>query len=201
MSWNSVVADRMRRHFGFKDFKKRSWNEAFGSANGADKSLPNSDELDKHSDEKRPNVTISDHLENKDIIKPVVLPKNGLLQHAMKPSVFNIPNFTKLELDEKRNDWDSEASKLTSEVAFWLRHLTIPMARTLTSSTTTAKESAVVKQVSKSISYSSTTDDDDDESDSGDNDSPLRWQGVDTLMVLYMEHQQGDLNILLCVIN
>jgi len=124
--------------------------------------------------------------------KVVPLLTNGLLRPPVPPSssgIFNAAS-AQLELAEKSRDSCSEASKLTSEVAFWLRHLTIPMARTLTSTNGIVQKPSPEKQLSNGSDDASSSNGDDASSDSGDNEPLVRWPGIDSVMVLYMAHQQ-----------
>jgi len=119
---------------------------------------------------------------------------NGLLHPPVRPAssgIFNAAS-AQLELAEKSRDSCNEASKLTSEVAFWLRHLTIPMARTLTSTNgVVQKQSPPEKQLSNGADdANSSPTPDEGSSDGSDNETLPRWPGIDSVMVLYMAHQQ-----------
>jgi len=157
--------------------RKRSWNEASAPA--------------------PPPGTAPQPESNKSwspvVPKVVPLLTNGLLRPPVPPSssgIFNAAS-AQLELAEKSRDSCSEASKLTSEVAFWLRHLTIPMARTLTSTNGIVQKPSPEKQLSNGSDDASSSNGDDASSDSGDNEPLVRWPGIDSVMVLYMAHQQG----------
>lgn len=218
-----VVADRLRRHLGRKDFsRKRRRKEAFRPINFTDRIDEGSaaDNLKKARTE--PSEAGSDL-----IVKPVVQPMNGLVG-AIEPTKNPLMTLAlpKLELSERPNDSCNEASKLTSEVAFWLRHLTIPMARTLTTSsfakdgfngTTPGIPVAVTRPTVHLKNDASCIEDDSDLSgEASDEDvvqgrvedlalsemapsSMAAWPGIDTIMVLYMASQQGTVPV--CVLN
>ena len=93
--------------------------------------------------------------------------------------------------------------KLTSEVAFWLRHLKPTMARTLTSN----KETTALNGTNESINRSMSDDQSSSSPDSPSTEGPSaassstneqgtlsRWPGTDSIMVLYMAHQQGNIH-------
>ena len=230
-SWNAVAADRLRRHYGQKMLRKRSWNATFPltvTQNGStvDPESPQSKKCQRlpRIDDKKSSSPVA--------LKPLSQLKNGLLHPPVRPSsssaMFNVANLAQLELAVKSQDWCNEASKLTSEVAFWLRHLTIPMARTLTSSnevvqkndelsngtgisnsssspsnnSTSTNNNSTSTSNSNGTSTSNSTDPllyksdtnstgDEGSSDVSDNESLVRWPGIDSVMVLYMAHQQG----------
>ena len=168
-SWNAVAADRLRRHLGQKLVRKRSWKEAVEAA------AP------------QPELAVA---------KAAPQLSNGLLHPPVRPAssgIFNAAS-AQLELAEKSRDSCNEASKLTSEVAFWLRHLTIPMARTLTSTNgVVQKQSPPEKQLSNGADdANSSPTPDEGSSDGSDNETLPRWPGIDSVMVLYMAHQQGN---------
>ena len=196
------MADRMRRYFGRKDFgRKRIRNEAFRpiEADGDDptskKSRQSESPVSSTSDSSERHSTVNG------IVKPTTQPKNGLVHPHIAVPICQVPSLAKLELVERPNDWCNEASKLTSEVAFWLRHLTIPMARTLTSSSyKESSTSSIPVSIPKinAVRYSEEGEDNDDDGDESEEDatfvspSPMmKWPGVDNLMVLYMASQQG----------
>ena len=159
-AWSTVVADRMKRHFGQKQgVRKRLWGEAFRPLN-----------FDQPSDD------ITSASETSTILKPV--PQQPILRSNNEGSTTNGPNDS--------SSVNSEASKLTSEVAFWLRHLKPTMARTLTAAATTGSSSSETPVKQEELSPPEVTD---------NNEVQLtRWPGTDSIMVLYMAHQQGMLS-------
>jgi len=88
--------------------------------------------------------------------------------------------------------------KLTSEVAFWLRHLKPTMARTLTSNKESGSYTTNDNGLNKSMSDDQTSSSSPDSpgiegvptTSSSTNESLARWPGTDSIMVLYMAHQQ-----------
>ena len=218
-SWSFVVSDRMRRHFGQQreTVRKRLWSDAFRPLN-FDQTPPNSgDQLNQsiceETDAKK--EVIGDAV----IHKPVPQPNSGLfipLQLPVAPPAptinppplsaevlpMSVANLAKLELSSSATNEEKSTSgngKLTSEVAFWLRHLKPTMARTLTSNKESANHTSDNNSLNKSMS--------DDQTSSSSPDSPsveraptassssteplARWPGTDSIMVLYMAHQQG----------
>jgi len=222
-----VVADRMRRHFGQQreTVRKRLWSDTFRPLN-FDQTPPNTDGQLNQVASEEPDVkkeAICDPV----IRKPVPQPNSGLfIPHQLpvppqavannqSPSSEVLPisvaNLAKLELtsitpavnEENKIPLSSIGSngKLTSEVAFWLRHLKPTMARTLTSN----KETVAFNGTNDSNMNKSMSDDQSSSSpDSPNTEVPVtssstnepstlaRWPGTDSIMVLYMAHQQGN---------
>lgn len=186
-SWNLIVADRMKRHFGQKhNIRKRIWSDTFQPLH-FDSTPPSTNEIAITSS--------SGDDSGRLIVKPAPQTNHGFalqppstpLSKTLPEVSISIANLAKLELGDnstgsKATEWSSEASKLTSEVAFWLRHLKPTMARTLTSSL--IKENPL--DTSKSDEGSSP--------ESSDGEVPTRWPGIDSVMVLYMAHQQGTVH-------
>lgn len=176
-AWNAVAADRLRRHLGQKTLRKRSWNQI--SITVPHSGTVPQPELNKSASPALP--------------KSVPQLTNGLLHPPVRPSssgIFNAAS-AQLELAEKSRDSCTEASKLTSEVAFWLRHLTIPMARTLTS-TNGIVQKASPEKLTNGADDANLSNGDEGSSDGSDSESLVnRWPGIDSVMVLYMAHQQG----------
>lgn len=166
-SWNLVVADRMKRHFGQKhNVRKRLWSETFRPVN-PESTLTNG---------------MADFSSNgHDHQALIIQPSSSLLSQASPEVSMSVANLAKLELSsDKTGQWSGPASKLTSEVAFWLRHLKPTMARTLTCSS--IKENAL----------DATKSDEGSSPESSDGEVATRWPGIDSVMVLYMAHQQGN---------
>lgn len=147
----------MKRHFGQKQgARKRLWGEAFRPLN-----------FDQPSDD------ITSSSETSTILKPV--PQQPIQRSINEGSTTNGSNDS--------SSVNLEASKLTSEVAFWLRHLKPTMARTLTAAATTGSSSSETPVKQEELSPAEVTD---------SNEVQLtRWPGTDSIMVLYMAHQQG----------
>ncbi|XP_057379989.1 uncharacterized protein LOC130702329 [Daphnia carinata] len=170
-SWSMVVADRMKRHFGQKqNVRKRLWSDTFRP---------------QHFDTRPMNGKMSDPAIDKTIgdtgeMKSVTILPLQPPTTLSKPLI-SVTNLAKLELSDgdcKTVERSNEVSKLTSEVAFWLRHLKPTMARTLTSSSI------------KENTSDSTKSDEGSSAENSDGEFPTRWPGTDSIMVLYMAHQQ-----------
>ena len=187
-SWNLVVADRMKRHFGQKqNVRKRLWSDTFRPLN-FDSTPPSTNRI-------LTNESIHQYIEETSQlignstpshVFPLLSPTAPLSKPLSEVSN-SATNLTKFELassGSKSTVSSSQASKLTSEVAFWLRHLKPTMARTLTSSS--IKENA--SDPTKSEEGSS--------AENSDGEVPTRWPGIDSIMVLYMAHQQGITSII-----
>lgn len=172
-----VIADRMKRHFGQKqNVRKRLWSETFVAQNFDSIPLPINGKMGDQA--------VDQTTEENGQVK---LMPNRILP-LPTPTLFckplmTVANLAKLELSDagsKTVERSNEVSKLTSEVAFWLRHLKPTMARTLTSS-------SIKENVSDS-----TKSDEGSSAENSDGEFPTRWPGTDSIMVLYMAHQQGN---------
>ncbi|KAI9558321.1 hypothetical protein GHT06_015074 [Daphnia sinensis] len=173
-SWSMVVADRMKRHFGQKqNVRKRLWSDTFRPQHFDSIPPPMNGKTNDHTIDK----TIGDTGEIKSVPTLPLQPPTTL----SKPLI-SVANLAKLELSDadcKTTERSNEVSKLTSEVAFWLRHLKPTMARTLTSSS-----------IKENTSDSTKSDEGSSLAENSDGEFPTRWPGTDSIMVLYMAHQQ-----------
>ncbi|XP_046459792.1 uncharacterized protein LOC124206157 isoform X2 [Daphnia pulex] len=175
-SWNLVVADRMKRHFGQKqNVRKRLWSDTFRPLN-FDSTSPSTNGTDESI-----SIEETGPLIGNSASKPVftLLSHTPTLNKQLSEVSNSVANLPKFELSNTGSQSTvCEASKLTSEVAFWLRHLKPTMARTLTSSS--VKENA----------SDPTKSDEGSSAENSDGEVPTRWPGTDSIMVLYMAHQQ-----------
>lgn len=157
----------MRRHFGKR---KRSWGGAFRPLDA--RPSPPLASGDKDPPESSGPV----------ILKPIpqhLIPRNGFASKALAG------------LDASTDASDvlcSEASRLTSEVAFWLRHLKPAMTRSLTSSKEEPGPTFEPVPSSRPDNEANAGIEDED----SDDDCAPKWSGVESVMVLYMGHQQGN---------
>lgn len=170
-----VVADRMKRHFGQKqNVRKRLWSDTFRPQNFGSMPPP----MNGKTSDQAIDRTIGETGEMKSVpILPLQPPT------TLSKPLISVANLAKLELSDtgcKTTERSNEVSKLTSEVAFWLRHLKPTMARTLTSSSI------------KENTSDSTKSDEGSSNENSDGELPTRWPGTDSIMVLYMAHQQGN---------
>lgn len=165
-SWTLVVADRMKRHFGQRlNVRKRLWGETFRPLNSGSPPPP-------------PGALKKSR--NEETTSGLLTPSPEVCVAKLDPADDNPAGGT------KPTEWHTEASRLTSEVAFWLRHLKPTMARTLTSSSTSSKD-AVATDPANPVKSDGTSSPE----CTADIEAPTRWPGIDSVMVLYMAHQQG----------
>jgi hypothetical protein len=173
----------MKRHFGQKqNVRKRLWSDTFRPFN-FDSTPPSTngvvadEPINQYIEGTGQLLGNSDSNHVLTLLSPTA-PLNKPLSKA-SDSVVNLTKFQLTISDSKSTVLSSEASKLTSEVAFWLRHLKPTMARTLNSSS--IKENA----------SDPTKSDEGSSAENSDGEVPSRWPGIDAIMVLYMAHQQG----------
>ena len=225
----------MRRHFGQQreTVRKRLWSDTFQPLN-FDQTPPNTGDQLKLTTSEEPEAK-KEALCDPVIHKPVPQPNSGLFipfqlpvppqavsnNHQIQPPSaevlpMSVANLAKLELSSITPVEENKApsgnigsnGKLTSEVAFWLRHLKPTMARTLNSNKETAALNGTNETMNRSMS--------DDQSSSSPNSPSIerptasssnneqvtlaRWPGTDSIMVLYMAHQQGSVHFI-CFLN
>lgn len=188
-SWSLILSDRLRRHFGQREnARKRVWSDAFRPLNFDSSPPTNIVPLINGANRGKADAPF--------VVKPAAnhgFPLHSpsvLLKKPLSEVSMSVANLAKLELADagscKTSEWANEASTLTSEVAFWLRHLKPTMARTLTTSTV------------KDNTSEATKGDESSSPESSDGEVPTRWPGIDSIMVLYMAHQQGSVNKTYC---
>ena len=168
----------MKRHFGQKqNVRKRLWSDTFRPLN-FDSTSPSTNGTDEsiNSEETGPLTGNSNHVYS--LLSHTHTPTLNKRLSEVSNSVVNLKKFDLANTGSQSTV--CEASKLTSEVAFWLRHLKPTMARTLTSSS--VKENA----------SDPTKSDEGSSAENSDGEVPTRWPGIDSIMVLYMAHQQGN---------
>ena len=172
-SWTLVVADRMKRHFGQRlNVRKRLWGETFRPLNSGSPPPPPTPPTPPGALKKQ---------RNEETTSGLLTPSPEVCVAKLDPADDNPSGGT------KPTEWHTEASRLTSEVAFWLRHLKPTMARTLTSSSTSSKD-VVATDPANPVKSDGTSS---PECTADTIEAPTRWPGIDSVMVLYMAHQQG----------